>query len=357
MQVQKFFNEFGSEYDWESNHAYVNGSQDHSFLGKAECFRSGRDTLRAIALRHKECCGRILLPALCCESMVEPFMENGYEVSFFKLKPDLSADFEDILSKMRAGTVFLYINYFGITSLADEKLEYIQRHFENPILVEDRTHDILVSRSNRFVPDYTVCSIRKWVAVPDGGAVWSSFEEKFQKEKDTYFGDIRIRALKNKSEYLKSGSAEIKTRFRSELAEANSYLDSSKIVAGMSIESRDLLGQVDFEKIYRQRAENALFLHKYIEGIETASNLSASSLQSTLYHPILVGDRDEIQNRLAQKGIYCPVIWPLPEQAVNICEVSGHVSNHMLALPCDHRYGAADMEYICDILSGILEDR
>jgi hypothetical protein len=357
--VQKLVNEYGSEFDWESNYVYVkksNRSHSHSFC-KEEYFRSGRDTLRAIALRHKECYKRILLPALCCESMVEPFETNGYEISFFKLKPDLSADFEDILSKMRAGTVFLYINYFGIISLANEKLEYMQRHFCNSILVEDRTHDILVPRSNRFVPDYTVCSIRKWIAIPDGGAIWSSFEEKFQKEKDTYFADVRICALKDKTEYLKSGNAEMKIKFRNEFSEANDYLDNSKIVADISEKSLELIKQIDFEKIYRQRLENVLFLYTYIESTATARNISSYTKQSTLYHPIFVENRDEIQNKLAKKNIYCPVIWPLPKKAIGVCEVSDQVSKHMLAIPCDHRYGATDMEYICDILSEILEDK
>lgn len=69
-----------------------------------------------------------------------------------------------------------------------------------------------------------------------------------------------------------------------------------------------------------------------------------------------MNERDEIKNKLAKQGIYCPVIWPLPRQAIGVCEVSEYTSKHMLAIPCDHRYRATDIEYICDILSGILED-
>lgn len=355
--MQKLTKEYGSEFDWESNNEYINSFYNHRIFQEADYFRSGRDALRAIALRYKGCYKQILIPALCCESMVNPFEINGYEVSFYRLNPDLSADFEDILSKIQSEAIFLYINYFGITSMDNEKLCYIKKQFENSILIEDRTHDILVGRDNGYVPNYTICSIRKWIAIPDGGLLFSTNQEIFKKEMNTYFGDVRTCALKNKSEYLRTGNVQIKLKFRNELDDANNYLNASEIVADISKKSYEILQYIDFEKIYQQRKINALLLYKHIENIDEAENISSTTENSTLYHPILVDNRDKVQKKLAKKDIYCPVIWPLPKQAVGVCKVSEYISNHMLAIPCDHRYRKSDIECICNILDEILEKK
>lgn len=354
--MKKLIKEYGSELDWESNYEYINRTYPYLFLNRAQYFRSGRDSFRAIALKLNGCYKRILIPALCCNSMVDPFINNGYEVIFYKLNLDISANFEDILSKMQSNTIFLYINYFGITSLNNQKLAYIQEQFLNSILIEDKTHDILFNRGNRYIPDYTICSIRKWVAIPDGGVLWSSKQETFHKEKDTHFENIRMQALKDKSEYLKTGKAQMKKKFRSEFAESNHYLDKNEIVVDISKESFKTLQCIDFQKIYLQRKENAALISRYVDEILGLRNISPDIVKSALYHPIMVDNRDEIQNKLAMKDVYCPIIWPLPKQAIGVCEVAENISNHILAIPCDQRYKVVDIKCICKILSRILRD-
>ncbi len=353
--MQELIHEYGSEFDWESNSGYINDNLKQTFFQDAEYFRSGRDALKAIALKYKGQYKRVLLPALCCKSMVRPFEMNGYDISYYKLNQDISADFEDILSKMQSNVIFLYINYFGALSLSDEKLNLIQKRFENSIIVEDRTHDILTHRINKFTPNYIVFSIRKWIAIPDGGILYSSSElSGFPKEKDTYFGDIRIRALKNKSEYLKSGNIQIKTLFRNKLAEANCYLDTNDIVADILQESYELLQHIDFKKIAQQRRENAQVLSQLLKNIGGVKSITSDVERSFFYYPILIENRDAIQLALAEKNIYCPIIWPMPKRAVGLCKVSDYISEHMLALPCDQRYKTSDMRHIVGILKRIL---
>lgn len=357
--MHKSVYEFGSEFDWESNNKYINSaSNENHFFQGADFFRSGRDALRAIALKYQNNYKRVLLPALCCDSMVSPFNIIGYEVFFYKLKSDLSVDFNDILLKMNTDTIFLYMNYFGINAIDNEKLSHVMEQFKNTIFIEDRTHDISAKRGKAYNPDYTICSIRKWISIPDGGILWSLKNlNSFPKVKDTYFSDVRICAMKDKSEYLKTGNKIIKEKFRKELNKANQYLNTSEIVADMSKKSYEILENINFEKIYNQRKLNAISLYEKIEDIKGISNLMTTNsfLSSTIYHPVIVEKRDEIQSKLAKEDIYCPVIWPLPRQAIGVCEISDHISNHMLALPCDHRYTVNDMDYICQKLCKVLE--
>ena len=366
--------EFGSEFDLDSNNDFIVSGINQPFFEGVNFFRSGRDALKAIAVKYKGFNKRILLPALCCESMVNPFQENGYEVSYFKLNPDLSANTQDIFSKLQSADVFLYMNYFGIQSLTDGILQLIRERF-HAIVIEDTTHDILSPRCNEFIPDYIIGSIRKWVAIPDGGLLFSKDQfEVFVKEEDAFFSDIRTEALKNKSLYLKSGNLQLKELFRSQLVEANEYLSNDKSVIGMSPRSAKIMERMDFKKIAKVRHENFLVLAEGLKdmvGIKQlgliVSKVTGNSIDNApgkvsntgpnstiLYYPIIVDSRDKLQKTLADSGIYCPVIWPLPKNAVSVCEVSDYISNHMLALPCDQRYGTSEIGQIIASLKKIV---
>ena len=48
------------------------------------------------------------------------------------------------------------------------------------------------------------------------------------------------------------------------------------------------------------------------------------------------------------------MIWPEPEQAAGVCPVSHWVTEHILCLPCDQRYGESDMDFYADSLNDIM---
>jgi len=355
--VQISIPEYGSEFDWDSNNAYINDELKQSYFQGAKYFRSGRDSLKAIALKYKGKYRQLLLPALCCPSMAASFEMNGYDTSYFKLNQDISADFEDLLSKIQKNTILLYMNYFGIPSLTDSHLIHIREQYQDIIIIEDRTHDIFIDRSKQFIPDYTICSIRKWLAIPDGGILYSRFKQTdFPRIKDAYFGDTRKDALLIKSEYIKSGDINLKTLYRNKLSTANGYLDINKDVADISDESGKLLKNIDFEKISQRRCENIQVMSEMIKEISSMKSILTDTNQSALYYPILIENRDIIQQKLAVKNIYCPVIWPLPKMAEGVCELSDYIASHMLALPCDQRYNIDDIEHIITVLKELLRN-
>lgn len=359
--VQKKLIEYGSEFDWESNEEYIAINKRRLDCKKTHYFRSGRDAFNCIAQKYKRDYKTVLMPALCCESMVAPFERNGYEILYYRLNEDISANVEDIFSKLKKDTIFVYLNYFGIQALTDFNLKKIKGISNKIVVIEDRTQDILISRQKTegvFIPDYTIFSIRKWIAIPDGGILYSHFtNEIFNKEKDLYFSTIRKRALKKKSYYLSSNNKKIKEEYRFELQEANNYLDKDIKTVEMNDDSYELLRKINFNKINNSRMKNVCYLLEHIRNIQGVKSICNSNKQSNLYYPILVKDRDRIQNNLAKKNIYCPVIWPIPKGAKGICEVSEYIANHILALPCDQRYKEEDMDYICNVLKSLMEGR
>ena len=349
--------EYGSEYHWQANEPFLRGNDTGFVRDDWQLYRSGRDAMKAfarIAGRKK-----VLMPALCCESMIMPFEANGYRVEYYKLKPDLSADREDVLNKLSPGAVLLYMRYFGVPAFEDGFLQSLRDRGEDILFVEDRTHDILLDREQEgFEPDAMLSSLRKWAALPDGGMLKTHLGE-CQAERDGRFGAMRMAAMQKKDRYLESWQPELKQEFLKELGIASDILDESGVPVAMGVEEEKLLRRLDMKALFRRRQENALLLKELLRPLEAEGKLRFMTEQpenSTLYLPIYLEARKKVQTMMARRDIYCPVIWPMPEACEGICPTADFVTEHMLAIPCDQRYDEADMRFIAKKLSEILGD-
>ncbi len=337
--------EFGSEFDWNANNPFIQPGSRQLNLDSAAKFRSGRDAMKAVAVSAEGRHRRVLLPALCCESMVSPFTMQGMEPVFYKMHPDYRADALDVKHKLTEDSILVYGSYFGIQPFDEETLSFLHRLFPHALFLEDRTQDILAPRQGGFTPDVTIASIRKWIPIPDGGLLWGRVCA--ETETDNTFALLRKEAMMAKSEYLENGDQTLKDRFRHMLGEASEALDVSNRPYGISQESAELLKDLDFSEIYARRQKNAKALLSALKADPAVLRFITDSPEiSTLYFPILVKDQSAVQGKLAQKGIYCPVIWPVPQQALGVCEVAEFTAEHMLGVPCDQRYTPEDMAYI-----------
>lgn len=337
--------EFGSEFDWNANAPFLQPGSCQLQLDNAIKFRSGRDAMKAVAISVKDRCRRVLLPALCCESMVSPFTMQGMEPVFYKMHPDYRADALDVKQKLTEDSILVYGSYFGIQPFDEETLSFLHRLFPHALFMEDRTQDILCPRQGGFTPDVTIASIRKWIPIPDGGLLWGKVSAKAQT--DDTFANLRKEAMVAKSAYLENGDQALKDRFRHMLGEASQLLDESNEPYAITDQSAQLLRDLDFAAIYARRQENAKALLRALTPDPAVLRLITQTPEiSTLYFPILVKDQSAVQGKLAPIGIYCPVIWPVPQEALGICEVAEFTAEHMLGVPCDQRYTPEDMAYI-----------
>lgn len=338
--------EYGSEFDWQANAPFVREGEDRLNLAEAVKFRSGRDAMKAVAVSVKDRYTRVLLPALCCESMVSPFTMHGLTPVFYKLYPDYTADTVDVQSKLTEDTILVYGSYFGIDPFTQEQLKDLHALYPKALFMEDRTQDILCQRTSwEFTPDVTVASIRKWIPIPDGGLLWGNVSAETAKN-DT-FATLRKEAMVKKSQYLQTGEEALKNDFRHMLGQASECLDESAVPHGITEESAELLKQLDFAKIYAARQQNAKALLQSLTPEENRLQMITNTPEkSTLYFPILVKDQGKVQSELAKVGIYCPVIWPVPQKAQGVCPVAEYTAEHMLGVPCDQRYTPEDMTYI-----------
>lgn len=352
--------EIGSEYDWNSNTDFWQ-TVDNEELFKdnfstLKFLRSGRDALRFIAKALSPVKKTVFMPALCCSCMPEPFLDEKYEIIYYKLTADFKVNVEDVLSKLKPNSIFLFMNYFAIPSLNKGDLERIVRFQNSVTTVEDITHDFLKREIETFDADITVCSIRKWFSIPDGGILFSKVNlPEITIEQDAFFADKRISAMKRKSMYLLNGEIEEKNQFRAELAEANQYIDTIKNVGAMATKSIDFIKHIDLEHMYKTRLTHCRYLYDKLSGLNGMRLIGKISSESTLYFPILVEQQGDVQKKLAERGIYAPVIWPIPKLAEGVCEIADDVSNHMLGIPCDHRYTHEEIEKVAQIIAEVVK--
>lgn len=342
--------EFGSEYHWQANQDFLR--PEGSNFQDAKKYRSGRDSLKAVAAKMAGKYSSVLLPALCCQSMVAPFTLYGIQPVFYRLKADYTADLNDLQSKMTGKSLLLYGSYFGIDPIGQAELMQLKKDFPEALFLEDRTQDILIPRKGGFIPDVTIASIRKWTAIGDGGLLWSETYDFEPGVKNSRFADMRKTAMVQKSQYLANGDSALKDSYRHLLGQANELLDGDKTVYAMTEDSATLLARLDTQKMLSLRQANANVLFDKLDG--KVSLITKYPERSTLYFPILVENQRAVQSALAKKGIYCPVIWPVPEEATGVCPVAHYTAEHMLGVPCDHRYTWEDMEFIADEIVRIL---
>lgn len=350
--------EYGYEYDTvllEENYVATQGKFTDKKLDNAICLRSGRDALKTVAREFATM--PVLIPALSCDSMILPFEMYGHKVVYYKLNFDYTVDMQDLISKIPEGpALLLYMNYFGITAISDDELLKLRLHYKELCFMRDITHDLLFVENEKFAPDFTVASIRKWINVPDGGLLWSKkplINTEF--ECDSAFYETRLKAQCMRNEYFKTGDESLKTEYRRIFSEVSDLLDNGKTPIRMSDYSFNIVTNADWTAIKKQRRQNAeclinIFKNADIELIQYDID------KSNLYVPFKVKMREKIQGRLSPQGIFNTVIWPLRDEQINACEVANLTQSMMLAAPCDQRYSIEDMQYIGNEIARVIRE-
>uniref|UniRef100_A0A7V4NEX4 Uncharacterized protein n=1 Tax=Fervidobacterium pennivorans TaxID=93466 RepID=A0A7V4NEX4_FERPE len=290
-------------------------------------YATGRDAIFRIVEVVRD---RILwLPDFLCESIYKPLKKSGVAVKFYHVKDDFRDQGTDKVRK----TDFVYIiNYFG---LVDEALF----RFENTIV--DITHSFIIFDNDfNYTGKISICSLRKLLPIPDGALLAG-----YVKIEPTY--EIRQSFVEKRTFGLLSRYYSYLNKFSSDenfyvLKEAEKLLDQSGTYGySMSYLSQNLLKCVDFQQIAQKTKENydylKMKLKKHYPGFSQ-------------YFPVVFSSREERDNarqKLGKKGIFCPVHWD-----TSFLGVSNDLSDRIMSIPCDYRYGVSHTGKIINILGG-----
>ena len=331
--------------------------------GKCTWLRSGREALHLVALHlgstgsPQEIDNRptVLMPAYCCHSMVDPFVKAGWKVVYYQLNEDLTANLDYLVQAIakESPKAILVMNFYGSAS-TKEAVACVKKSCPECEVIEDFSHCTfsLADIFNNQV-DYYVTSIRKSVGVCDGSVIISkeSLDESCVEGGDTEFVSVRKDSQKLKAEYSYSQDKEQKGVFFPELRRQEGELDAFEGVHRISSTGKEMLKVLNGGMIRYARQQNMKHILDLLGGkVESIPGIERCLGGAPFSLPILVKNRDEIQQKLAKKGVYAPVLWPICDEASSICPVSARMADEMLSIPIDQRYNYDDIEDIAKIV-------
>lgn len=313
-------------------------------------FKSGRNAIKAL-LSISQNYGIVALPEYTCETVIQPFVDEGWKIAFYEINKDLSINVNSLVDVCNIYKPnILYIQqYFGFDTSKIEDI-LLSKIDKNIIVVEDITQS-LISNFHIKSADFYVGSLRKFIAIPDGGVLISSHRlDKIQTMvADLTILEIANNAFKLKEHYFNTGDVEIKKIFRKEYEILHERIAINDELRNISDVSLNIFKEYDFEEIknIRKRNYNVLYTH-LADNEDLTTLLDLKEPVCPLYYPVMVNniERKSLQQYLAKYNIYCPIIWPKSKYILKNSEVAENVYSSILCFPIDQRYNEDDMLFI-----------
>jgi hypothetical protein len=333
--------------------------ENFSQYGYITWLRTGREGLYYVAQGIKRKNNPVVLfPAYCCWSMSAPFQKAGWKVVYYRLNQDLTVDLDflkHLLNEQQPDAV-LTMNFYG-SARTDDAVSVVKHKCPDCVIVEDFSHCTfsLEAIYNSQV-DFYVTSVRKSVGVTDGGIVIGKKEldSSLINKEITPFTTNRREAQLSKSRYAFSQSEKDKSDFLSVLRGEEHRLDEFDSVNTISDTGKKMIAAINGAEIRYARSQNMKHAIARLSGkVKMVPRIEKCIEGAPFSLPILVDERDNVQKQLASKGVYAPVLWPICDEARNVCPVSAYVSDHMLSIPIDQRYSYDDIEDITSIVLDI----
>lgn len=325
--------EIGSEF-WD---VPVAERVNDLFPQHIQWFLSGRSALKSIIKEIRQC-QTVAMPSWCCDSMVKPFLEQGYNVQFYPVywRDGLIQDIS-----LNCDVLFL-IDYFGYTSSVN-----ISGY--SGIVIRDVTHSLFSASYSDA--DYYFGSLRKWCGVWTGGYAWTADGHDLSVNEAANLGyvELRAEAMQLKEKYL---NGEGDKCYLKVFETAENSLDNIGIADAIE---RDVLlaNRLNTDLIRKRRKTNADVLRRNF-----AEWLVFGDIRDTdcpMFVPIIVpdGKRDDLRTHLIKNNIYCPVHWPISEYH-KLNGDTKHIYENELSLVCDQRYGEEDMNRMVTVIKNFM---
>jgi len=297
-----------------------------------------------------------LLPPFTCHTVIEPFISAGYKVYFYRINKDLSIDKDSFLydiKKFKPNVILLH-GYFGFDTLNSVKDMISEIRDSGVVIIEDITQTIY-SEFKHINADYYICSLRKWTALPDGACAISTSDLFSYKpiKIDQELEESKLNAFHAKYLYMNKDIGK-KNVFLKLFHDAEQMLCEQNYIYAMSNISKKIQANLDIDSMRGRRRENYSILNKFLHNSKIIEPVFSELLEEIvpLYFPIYVKcNRKEFQAYLARNDIYAPIVWPKPNQCGGVVDPQVNwIYDHILAIPCDQRYGYDDMNRIIKVV-------
>lgn len=298
-------------------------------------------------------CKSVYMPAWCCDSMLQPFLDRGVVIRFYDVS--LSDKGLAFLVDETSDTDILYVsNYFGYNStLGANVIEQFKQR--GCTIIYDRTHSLFREEKNLIgLADYTFASIRKWLGVPCGAVLSKKDEHLVLPEIiDCPYLYNKVEAMTLKAAYMEHPKEDLKPMFLELYGKFGHQLAEDYRNYKMDELSLNIWRYADKQALVKGRCANATLLQVCLKEIPQIRQLfTFVKGDCPLFVPVLLNskeERDALRKHLTTHAVYCPVHWPKPTLIPDDMEANELYSRE-LSLLCDQRYGLDDMQYIVNTI-------
>ena len=276
---------------------------------------------------------RIFVPYYTCEAVIEPLKRLPVEYEFYHINEQLEIAEEIVLQE---GDYLIANNYFGV------KDAYIAK------IADKYGERLIVDNAQAFfapvLPNVkAVYSTRKYVGVADGGfavgvpAIGAKdYEEDNSVEHDSH---LYIRKEKGAEAGFKD-------------YQANERKLDNQPIRRMSLQTKEILSQINYDSIIEKRRQNYLYLSKVIGEKNLLQLPSMDSFSCPMFYPFMTDD-EFLKERLIKNKIFVARYWPNVLEWCSEEVLEYKLATQIIPLPIDQRYCIEDMERIIEIIKTI----
>jgi len=301
------------------------------YHSRAIRLNSGRSALRYIFRTEKP--QKVLLPYYICDSVIEAARQENIPIEHYHI----NEKFEPLLpdgNLSDARSLILYVNYFGINEGIVRKLSM---SFDN----------LLIDNAQAFFSQpvkslNTIYSPRKFFGVSDGGYLYTDSPGGQQLE-----SDISYEHCGHLLKRLDRGAAA-----SYDLYKKNEEAFHSRPVKQMSELTKAILSSINYDKVKTVREQNFLFLHEALKNYNEL-RIATEELNGPMVYPLLIAKKG-LKEFLIQHKIYVATYWQEVLTRVGAGTTEHKLTEYLVPLPIDQRYGTEDMQVIVDTLIGFI---
>lgn len=271
---------------------------------------------------------KIYVPYYICDCILQPIVEENLEYEFYSI----NNKFEPIFNKkISEDECFLYVNYFGINSKSVNKVRHsfrnliidnTQAFFELPLLETD-----------------TIYSARKFFGVPDGGYLYIDKILDCEIKQDISYD--RFSHLLKRVDTSANESYELFRKSEESLNNCG--------MKKMSQLTQSILANINYENAKCKRNTNFMYLHDKLNKYNELK-FDMSYINGPMVYPLLVKD-NALRQKFIDNKIYVATYWSEVRDIVSKDSFEYLLTENLLPLPIDQRYGREEMVYIMKILS------
>ena len=267
---------------------------------------------------------KIYMPKFLCNSCDDVLNENKVAVEYYSI----GINFKPIIDK-NDGWIYI-VNYYGqltndffMTIKNKIIIDNVQAYFQEPLDGVD-----------------TIYSCRKYFGVPDGAILFSNKKININEIDVSY---KRMNYLLGRYE---CGASEF----------YKEYVDNNKNFIGQPIKqmsklTTNILHAIDYDYIKNRRKSNFEILHKNLNKI---NKLDLIIPEGPFMYPLFVENGAEIREKLIEKNIFVPTLWPNVFEKCREEELEYQMAKNIIPIPVDQRYDENDMRYIIKIILNLI---